>query len=162
MDILSFFVPLMTIATGDWQYQLSRLLRLHFLYNYYKYFSGGFKVKPKSLFFFQYSCVWSQYWNCALSRRIAFWWVVAFYRDNRCIAPSKSHLNFAIGVLNVRRAAFSRCIEHSISESIFHRWCNVSTQSLIKSHLIVATIRIVVLSESALNQHLCALTSLLV
>ncbi|XP_063363927.1 uncharacterized protein LOC134652695 [Cydia amplana] len=45
IDIISLVLPLLTMFTNNWGYQLARLLRLRFFYNFYKHFCKDFKVK---------------------------------------------------------------------------------------------------------------------
>ncbi|XP_063624748.1 uncharacterized protein LOC134796487 [Cydia splendana] len=45
IDIISLVLPMTTLFTNNWGYQLARLLRLRFIYNFYKHFCQNFKVK---------------------------------------------------------------------------------------------------------------------
>ncbi|XP_061716616.1 LOW QUALITY PROTEIN: uncharacterized protein LOC133524547, partial [Cydia pomonella] len=45
IDIISLVLPLLTMFTNNWGYQLARLLRLRFFYHFYKHFCKDFKVK---------------------------------------------------------------------------------------------------------------------
>ncbi|XP_052757633.1 uncharacterized protein LOC113519257 [Galleria mellonella] len=49
VDILSLVVPLMTLVTGNWTYQIARLLRLHLLYQFHMHFCRSFKSKAAPL-----------------------------------------------------------------------------------------------------------------
>ncbi|XP_013144136.1 PREDICTED: uncharacterized protein LOC106107699 isoform X2 [Papilio polytes] len=44
-DMISLFVPLLTFLTGNWWYQLARLLRLRLLYEFHSYFCTGFQSR---------------------------------------------------------------------------------------------------------------------
>ncbi|XP_063536007.1 uncharacterized protein LOC134745846 [Cydia strobilella] len=46
IDIISLVLPMLTMFTSNWGYQLARLLRLRFFYQFYKHFCQDFKVLP--------------------------------------------------------------------------------------------------------------------
>ncbi|XP_063383590.1 uncharacterized protein LOC134669904 [Cydia fagiglandana] len=48
IDIISLVLPMMTLFTDNWGYQLARLLRLRFIYNFYKHFCQDFKSQNYS------------------------------------------------------------------------------------------------------------------
>lgn len=44
LDILSLLVPIATVFTGQWRYQVVRLVRLKWFYDFEKHFCRSFKV----------------------------------------------------------------------------------------------------------------------
>lgn len=48
VDLLSLLIPLTSIITNSWTYQLARLLRLRLLYDFHKHFCKSLKVRRRT------------------------------------------------------------------------------------------------------------------